>query len=63
MWANELIVSYKDVAAVMCKIFWCIPVAHKEIAYAGKEQQDDCGAQLERLVFIFVGKSDKDVTY
>lgn len=37
-----------------------VPVAHKEIANKGEQQQDDCEAQLELLIFIFVSKPDKE---
>lgn len=40
------------------KQYLSIPVAHKEIAYAGEQQQYDCETQLELLIFVFVGKSD-----
>lgn len=40
-----------------------VPVAHKEIAYEGEQQQENCEVQLELLVLIFVSKSDNKETY
>lgn len=45
----------------MLHMMHTVPVVHKEIAYEGEQQQDDCGVQLELLIFVFVGKSDKGV--
>lgn len=39
-----------------------VPVVDKEIAYEGQQQQDDGGVQLEPLIFIFIGESDRDVS-
>lgn len=46
----------------MLHVMPAVPVVHKEIAYEGQQQQDDRGVQLELLIFVFVGKSDKSVT-
>lgn len=46
----------------MLHMMCAVPVVYKEVAYEGEKQQDDCGVQLELLIFVFVGKSDKDMT-
>lgn len=37
-----------------------VPVANKTIAYKGEQQQDDSQVQLKLLIFVFVGKPDKN---
>lgn len=40
-----------------------VPVAHKTIAYKGEQQQDDSKVELKLLIFIFVGKPDKEILF